>query len=646
MPRSRPKQRAPANWLGRLFLQAGPTLPGIPFWVLIAPILGFVLVISFCEITSLDVWWHLKTGEWILQHKTVPQLDPFSFSAEGRPWIAHEWLFGLVVFLVQKAAGMNGLIILKAFLMAALFALSAWTARARAATPGMTALVLAACYEVARLRFSERPELFSLPMAVAFLLVYEKSSQRRALLLLLPCLQLVWVNVHGGTALLGWALTGAFLLDMAWQLRMSGSSWPRLRRARDFQWCLGALAAVVAISFASPNPYRNLAYGLLRAESPLNIQEFQSLPEAVALGPSFSAMLFLAFALLLATLFFVQPRRVKMYEWLLFPLLLALAVYFFRFRSLFVFLLAPTLASLLSQGKIFGRIRWWLPGVASLALFIHIAATESNSYAYRFGAGVHAGVLPVAATEFVRENRLSGRMFNSYGLGGYLIWNLFPDLRVFIDGREDVYVQPGVAAEYMGAFRSGQNWRDLVNRHGIDLAMLDYPEEPPASPEMSLEQLAFPRSEWALVYFDDVSVIYLRRISRFEEVIRNHEIRFVQPLQLSAYLDPILRDPEKLRLFLGEMEANLRLHPDSFRAHFLNGIVAIKRGRGFLEEAIREFQQTVALNPEYIAGYFNLGNIYLQLGRISEARRMFESILELSNNADAARQLDALRDAR
>ena len=146
----------------------------------------------------------------------------------GQPWIAHEWLFGLFSFLMYQAAGLAGLIGAKALLVAGLLALTAWAAHVRGAAAGMTVMVLAACYAISRHRFAERPELLSLPIAVAFLLIYDQSRKRPRLILLLPALQLLWVNLHGGTALLGWGLAGAFLLDRAWQLRRPGTAWQQI----------------------------------------------------------------------------------------------------------------------------------------------------------------------------------------------------------------------------------------------------------------------------------------------------------------------------------------------------------------------------------------------------------------------------------
>jgi tetratricopeptide (TPR) repeat protein len=645
MPKARRTAKEPVKKHGlfHLCLTEHPAQAAVPFWILAAPVLAFAAVVSYFQICSPDLWWHIKTGEWIWQQHHFPRGDPFSYTAAGQPWIAHEWLFGLIAFLAWRTVGLAGLIGLKASLVVVLLALTAWTARARGATAGMTILVLGAAYAISRHRFDERPELISLCLAVGFLLINAKSRERPRLLLLLPALQWIWVNLHGGTALLGWGLAGAFFLDQAWPLRKHGSTWHRLLSRQELRGHLGALAGVIAISFANPYTFRTLTYGAMRADSPLNIEEFQSLAARMRLDPDIAVTLLIAYAIMLTALFVLRPRQVRLFEWLLLPALLILSLSFFRFRSLFAVLLAPSLAWQLSHGKWLGRLRWWLPATASALLLIWIGTANSKSYAYRFGAGIHTGILPVEAAEFVRKSGMSGRMFNEYDFGGYLIWRLQPELKVFIDGREDVYVQPGIAREYSGRFRSRAAWQELVAKYRIDFALVKYPQSPPQSPELSLERLAFARSEWALVYFDDLAVIYARRNANNDEVIRQKEIKAVQPLQLSNYLDEIVRDPEKQRQFMEEMNANLRDHPSSFRDHFLLGIAAIKSSPQDLNRAIQEFHQASAFNPEYIPAYLNLGSIYLQLGRFSEAQQAYRKVLALEDNDIARQQLTRLQ---
>jgi tetratricopeptide (TPR) repeat protein len=139
-----------------------------------------------------------------------------------------------------------------------------------------------------------------------------------------------------------------------------------------------------------------------------------------------------------------------------------------------------------------------------------------------------------------------------------------------------------------------------------------------------------------------MAVIYARCNGRNDTIIRQREIRTVQPLQLSSYLDPIVREPAAARQFLEEMQVNLREHPSSFRARFVMGIFALKRGPAFLAEAVQEFQQAIALNPEFIPAYINLGSIYMHLGRRSEARQVYEQVLARGKNATAEEQLRLL----
>ena len=137
--------------------------------------------------------------------------------------------------------------------------------------------------------------MLSLPIAVAFLLVYERSCRNNRLLMLLPVLQILWINIHGGTALLGWALAGGFLAERAWRGRRNGS-WPAFK---TISWEAAAFGGVVIASFINPNSVEALTYGLLRTKSPLQIDEFHSFRESVQAGFMIRATIFLAWTALL-----------------------------------------------------------------------------------------------------------------------------------------------------------------------------------------------------------------------------------------------------------------------------------------------------------------------------------------------------------
>src|ERR1700722_13738613 len=71
--------------------------------------------------TDPDIWWHLKTGQYITEHKSIPHTDPFSYTRAGQPWIAHEWLTEHLLYQIQRIAGYGGLIVFFAAIVGAAF---------------------------------------------------------------------------------------------------------------------------------------------------------------------------------------------------------------------------------------------------------------------------------------------------------------------------------------------------------------------------------------------------------------------------------------------------------------------------------------------------------------------------------------------
>jgi tetratricopeptide (TPR) repeat protein len=157
------------------------------------------------------------------------------------------------------------------------------------------------------------------------------------------------------------------------------------------------------------------------------------------------------------------------------------------------------------------------------------------------------------------------------------------------------------------------------------------------------ELIAFPRSEWALLFCDDVAAIYAKRNGSNESIIRGKEIKSIQPLQLSTYLDAIAGDQEKQQLFTEELDLELRRHPDSYRLHFLSGIFAVKRGPALLPQAVDQFQRSISIKTDYVPAYYSLAAVCRYLGRIEEARSGYKTILALENNPLVAGELETMR---
>jgi len=148
-----------------------------------------------------DLWWHLRTGQWIVETGHVPHFDPFSFTRAGHAWVSHEWLSEVVFYELWKRGGPSALIVFSAIVSTAGFMLlylrcpqSTGTRHWAAAATALGALACAPSW-------GTRPQMFTFILASLLLWLVERGEHRPKLLFWIPPLFLLWLNLHAGFAL-------------------------------------------------------------------------------------------------------------------------------------------------------------------------------------------------------------------------------------------------------------------------------------------------------------------------------------------------------------------------------------------------------------------------------------------------------------
>ncbi|MGP0066013.1 MAG: hypothetical protein ACLQGP_20735 [Isosphaeraceae bacterium] len=181
--------------------------------LLIVSLSALAFLLGCYELFDQDVWWHLRAGQWILEHGRVPQLDLFTFSSADRAWIDLHWGFQVALALAYRSGGVAGMI-----LMAAAAACASFTIALTARDRGWPIWVAATCWFPALAlmctRFDPRPEIFSLVFLAGFLAVLWRAERRPALAWALPPIQALWVNSHG-LFILGPIVLSFYLADRA-----------------------------------------------------------------------------------------------------------------------------------------------------------------------------------------------------------------------------------------------------------------------------------------------------------------------------------------------------------------------------------------------------------------------------------------------
>jgi hypothetical protein len=468
-----------------------------------------------------DTWWHLQAGRQTVERGEILQSDLFSHTRLGSPWVNHSWLSQVMLFWLFDTLSYSGLGLWIGAVVTGAFALVFLQMEGDVYTRALITILAAATSAVI---WTARPQLLSflLTAAVAYILFLFKWRSRNRLWLI-PPLFVLWVNLHAGYAL-GFLVLGAFVVGETANhvLAIGGRpedpvvSW----RGIALVGAVSLLSAVLLV--ANPNTTRMWTYyldtvgvGALRDF----IQEWQS--------PDF------------------HPLHTQPFIWLLLSVLAALGlsgrrvdgtdlayVGLFSYASLlagrniapFALLAAPVLSrhaaaiigrwrKALFRGRgapvAFGRTpaRWMLAVNWVLLLLVLSAVVIKVRIPLQpaFNLALEGQTLPAAAVEWIRESQLPGKMFNHYNWGGYLIWRLWPDHLVFVDGRTDLFGDE-ILGEYVEIQRGGPDALSLLDEYGISFALTDTGG--------SLSALLGCDSGWSLAYGDDLASVWVRASER------------------------------------------------------------------------------------------------------------------------------------
>lgn len=463
-------------------------------------VFAYVFFLASRPVSDGDFWFHLKTGEYILQTHSVPRTDIFSFTAFGRAWVTHEWLAEVIFYAVYSRLGLNGLI----FIFALLTAFAFWIAFKRCQAHPMVAgfAVFVGALTVLP-TIGVRPRVFTLLLTSVYLGLLARHARRgegREIWWLVP-LMLLWVNLHGGF-LIGLVLIGLTMVGIVLD------AWSRSEKPRGLRVLGMVLVACLLVGVVNPSGLRLYAYPF---ESFLSIQVGMVVDW---LSPDFhqrELLPLLVLILLTIAALALSPKRPRPSEVVLFLATLYFSLKSYRHMAIFAIVAAPLLAnysqalleSLPAGARFFNRKA--APGkfgvaTALLLLPLLLLVVPLKSRVYVPLTQERAGV-PINAVEFLKAHNLTGNTFTDPNIwGGYLIWAM-PSNRVYIDGRTDMYGDQFLA-EHLAIIRGLIDWREPFNRYGVKIAIV--------KPRSVLARELSESGEWQRVFQDGMATVFVR----------------------------------------------------------------------------------------------------------------------------------------
>ena len=627
-------------------------LDDVLHYALVAAPFATLLAFLVCSGEDLDTWFHLGIGRWILNHRAVPGLDPFSSTAGMNAYVDSHWLFQIVLYATYSLGRLPLLLALQAacFLGAlGLAARSCW----RREWAEVFALVFLAVGPIVADRILLRPDMATfLFLGWFWYALYSQRPVNRICLWSLPFVQALWVNIHGlyplGVALAGCAVGMTVLVG--WGLLPKSLA---EREDRGISWKEAAAVGLLVLGACLATPYgvEGIKYSLLLykeighgADSFMrDVSELKSPSVVYQRNPPVLLYRFLLGAVIASAL--LNWRKVRPSAVLALIAFWHLATQSVRNTAYFAIIAAPFILSNLAQWRrdpelpavarralrvsLVGLTVWlcWL--VASDRYYLH---TRDNK---RFGLAANPFLSVDGAAAFIEKVDLEGPFLNDILFGGYLIWRWHPERKVFIDGRLEVY-GPAFLTDYQRLSQAPEAaWPEFVARHGLEYAILSAMS--PYS-ERLVEFLARSK-DWTLVYSDGFASVFARKDGRNRRVVAQTLARrtgaFDVPRPSSSERDPLAALVRgKFAVMIGdenaareEYQAALAAAPDSIDARINLAALDFRSGRAV--EAERGFRLALEQNPREPQILAPLGLVLLSQGRAAEAKTFLERATRL-----------------
>ncbi|MBV1931621.1 MAG: hypothetical protein KUG71_07880 [Porticoccaceae bacterium] len=443
------------------------------------PVVGTLLLlcVAVLIITALrdpvdyDGYWHLQMGKDWIENGLSPYKDHYSFTHQDETIKSPPVVFQAGLYVMVKLFGdVLGFIVVKLLAFSLVLAcMVAWLRQIKAPTL-VYCLVLPLLITLVQLRAQVRPELISWSLSIIALMLYHRARLRLTVTAIAPIVVLIifWVNYH--SSIFAYVIFFGLFVDIGVKLIKQKSG------VRD--WVVWSCWGLVLVGAGMIN--HNMAhpvYGAIMFPDVWKALIMEYYPP-YALFKSFPPIHVLSLLTLASIAMAVWQRK---FGYLVF---IGVALYgglsMIRLVTPMGIIFLGVFAHLLTDARIEDALRasseWFSRVVAVLLIVIFLVPM---AYAVLFARSAMYGnmhtrmLFPSSLVSYMRANNKTGRIFNEYHLGGYLIYKLSPESQVYIDGRTGILYSPEHFVRHNAARDNGKLLADEIEKYDIDFALLE-----------------------------------------------------------------------------------------------------------------------------------------------------------------------------
>ncbi len=486
-------------------------------WGLIV-LMGIFVFVNTHPIRPYDFWWHIAVGKEIVNTGSIPTTDVYSYLEAGQPYPSYQmfWLMEIVMYEIYKTGGPALVIFIQSVVITCAYLVLIWICKLTSDSWRIAAGSVLFAAALGLNDWNVRPQGITFLLASLFLLAiyqYRKNTLWRWLVIIPVCM-LIWVNSHG-TFIIGLVLVGIWWAQEIWTVIRGRVFIKQPVEIRPVVVSGITFGTTVIISLLNPRGVGIINY--LRTLTSNSV--VQNLVTEWA-PPSFNTWmgaLFFCGLIGSAIIFVFSPKRPDFFQLTTFIVFGILGLRTSRGSVWFGLVMAPIIAAHLAaivkryqksekepveqEGSRLLNIVFFVL-VIGLGL-ISLPWFKSNLPLPSAKAGLIATETPVQATNFLLEENLPGRLFNSMSFGSYLIWAAYPKYQVFTDFRIELFPE-NVWLDYLKISNAESGWETLLGNYDVNTLLLSPVEQP------NLVKAAIESGEWEVIY-QDASAILLDR---------------------------------------------------------------------------------------------------------------------------------------
>jgi hypothetical protein len=500
-----------------------------------------------------DVFWHLSTGKFISENGFIPDKDVFGLATQDAEWIPFEWGSDLIFYNLHQVIGLNGIFIFTAILFCIFFLILFRLLQKLKVNTVITVILffflLIAFFD----RLSPRPHLFtylSLAVLMYLLFTYKYVNREKYFtrLYYLPVLFLLWGNLHLGV-ITGLLFLLLFVISEAvsfYYPQKFGNKEIEVISKSHLKKLIMIFIASAGVLFINPHGIRTYTYAYNHSKMKMleQIAEWLS-PFNGQIESTFVLTIYkvLLFAGIIVLLYSYKKRDLTFF--LVCSVFAIYSLQAIRFIVDYEIVVIPLLAISLNyyllnrqSNKVTINLNKAFKGnvikVSLIIVLLYLSVqfqTDSFyitlQYNREAGLGVSNRYFPQGLYNFMLENKIKGTPFNNFDTGGYYKW-LFPDQKIFIDSRN---INDEIFNEYYSILKMQPGFQNRLDKYGIDLVIFFEPRLSrfPNIMKQQVTEFLLNNKDWALVYWDDLSMLFAKKIPLHEELISKYEYKVFNP---------------------------------------------------------------------------------------------------------------------